>query len=148
VEKAQETLPVELVVLDRIFSPTERDRFLDSFDLYLFPTLREPFGITVVETGARGLPVVTTDSPGPKYLLETAEQDKHDWGWLTEYGVLVKRTDDPERNLDAHVAEGLVATLEDWPAAARRTLAFHHFIKDHFTWENVVRSYVELYQGG
>ncbi len=147
VKAARQMLPVELLVFDGIFSPAARDAFLDRFDLYLFPTLREPFGITVVEAGARGLAVVTTDSPGPLYILDTPSREEHNWGLTTGYGILVRRTDDPEQNLASNVAQGLAAALDSWEATAARALAFHSCIGERFTWPKVVEEYAALYRG-
>jgi len=138
---------LEFIIFDHIFAPHERDEFLDRFDLYLFPTLLEPFGMTVVETGARGLPVVTTDTPGPVHILESPRREEYAWGTVTDYGVLVRRTDDPERNLAPNVAQALAWTLENWETAATRALAFHQCVRERFTWPKVTEAYLALYRG-
>jgi len=144
---ARRVLPVEFTIFGHIFAPAERDPFLDRFDLYVFPTLREPFGITVVETGARGLPVVATDSPGPAYILDSPRREEHAWGTVTDYGVLVRRTDDPERNLAPNVAQALAWALENWEAMTTRALAFHRRVQEQFTWPKVADEYTALYRG-
>jgi glycosyltransferase involved in cell wall biosynthesis len=146
VKAARYVLPVELAIFDHIFAPAERDRFLDCFNLYLFPTLREPFGITVVEAGARGLPVVTTNSPGPAYILDSPQREEYVWGTVTDYGVLARRTDDPEQNLAPNVAQALVWAMENWETTARQTLAFHRRVQERFTWQKVTEAYLALYQ--
>jgi glycosyltransferase involved in cell wall biosynthesis len=147
IEAARRVLPVEFTVFDHIFAPAERDHFLNRFNLYLFPTLREPFGITVVEAGARGLPVVTTDSPGPAYILDSPQREEYAWGTVTDYGVLVRRTDDPEQNLAPNVAQTLAWTLENWETTATRALAFHQRVQERFTWQKVTEAYLALYRG-
>jgi glycosyltransferase involved in cell wall biosynthesis len=146
IKAARHVLPVKLTVFDHIFAPAKRDRFLDRFNLYLFPSLREPFGITVVEAGARGLPVVTTDSPGPVYILESPRREEYTWGMATDYGVLIRRTGDPEQNLAPNVAQALAWTLETWEATAARALAFHQRIQARFTWPKVTEAYLALYR--
>jgi len=146
IEAARRVLPVEFTVFDHIFAPAERDPFLDRFDLYLFPTLREPFGITVVETGARGLPVVTTDSPGPVYILDSPRREEYTWGTVTDYGVLARRTDDPERNLALNVTQALAWALDNWEAMTARALASHRRIQERFTWPKVTEAYLALYR--
>jgi len=147
IEATKRVLPVEFTIFDHIFTPAERDRFLDRFHLYLFPTLREPFGLTVVEAGARGLPVVTTDSPGPAYILGSSQSEEHAWGTVTDYGVLMQRSDDPEQNLAPNVAQALAWTLENWETAATQTLAFHRRVQERFTWPKVTEAYLALYRG-
>jgi len=146
IESARHVLPVEFTLFDRIFTPAERDLFLDRFDLYLFPTLREPFGITVVEAGARGLTVVTTDSPGPAYILDSPRCLEFPWGTVTDHGILTKRTENPEQNLAQNLAEALAWTMGNWGKAVSRTLTFHRCIQKRFTWQNVTEAYLELYR--
>ncbi len=147
IEATRRVLPVELTIFDHIFTPAERDPFLDRFNLYLFSTLREPFGLTVVEAGARGLPVVTTDSPGPTYILDSPRREEYAWGTVTDYAVLTRRTDDPEQNLARNVAQALVWTLGNWKTAATQALAFHQRVQERFTWPKVTEAYLALYRG-
>ena len=147
VEAASAKLSVELKVLDGIYKPAVRDAFFDNFDVYLFPTLREPFGITVIEAAARGLAVVTTDSPGPLYFMGTEGAAEHPWGWATDHGLLLRRTDDPEKNLTGHVAAGLEVALGDWSQTAARALSFHKLAGERFAWPGVVDAYLKLYRG-
>jgi glycosyltransferase involved in cell wall biosynthesis len=101
----------------------------------------------VVEAGARGLPVVTTDSPGPAYILDSPRREEHAWGTVTDYGVPVQRTNDPEQNLAPNVAQALAWTLENWETAATRALAFHQCVQERFTWQKVTEAYLALYEG-
>ena len=147
IEATRHVLPMEFTIFDHIFAPAERDPFLDRFNLYLFSTLREPFGLTVVEAGARGLPVVTTDSPGPAYILDSPRREEYAWGTVTDCGVLTRRTDDPEQNLAPNVAQALAWTLENWKTAATQALAFHRRVQERFTWPKVTEAYLALYRG-
>ena len=40
-------------------------KYMAAMDCYVMPSYREGFGLTVVEAGAMGLPVICTDIPGP-----------------------------------------------------------------------------------
>jgi glycosyltransferase involved in cell wall biosynthesis len=147
IEAARRVLPVEFTIFDHIFTFEERDPFLDRFHLYLFPSLRELFGMTVVEVGARGLPVVTADSPGPVYILDSPQREEYPWGTVTDYGVLARRTNDPERNLAPNIAQALAWALENWETTATQALAFHQRVQERFTWPKVTEEYLVLYQG-
>ena len=41
------------------------EKYMAAMDCYIMPSYREGFGLTVVEAGAMGLPVICTDIPGP-----------------------------------------------------------------------------------
>ncbi|MBL7064921.1 MAG: hypothetical protein ISS49_12055 [Anaerolineae bacterium] len=64
----------------------------------------------------------------------------------TDYGVLTRRTGDPEQNLAPNVAQALAWTLETWEATAARALAFHQRIQERFTWPKVTEAYLALYR--
>lgn len=46
-------------------STNEVEKYMAAMDCYVMPSYREGFGLTVVEAGAMGLPVICTDIPGP-----------------------------------------------------------------------------------
>jgi len=49
-------------------------KFFDSVDIFILPSLHEPFGIILLEAFARGKVVITTDSEGP-YEIATDGRD-------------------------------------------------------------------------
>lgn len=138
---------VTLRFFDRIFSAGERNQFMDGFDLYLFPTLREPFGITVLEAAARGLMVITTDADGPRYLLEKGQVVEKSWGYLSDIGIYAKRTEDPDTHFARNLAGALDWVLRNWDAAAARMLRFHQEIRRRHTWRAIAEQYLEFYSG-
>ncbi len=44
--------------------------FLKEANLFVLPSLDEPFGIVVLEAMALGIPIVSSDSKGPKEILD------------------------------------------------------------------------------
>lgn len=46
-------------------STKEVQRYMAAMDCYVMPSYREGFGLTVVEAGAMGIPVICTNIPGP-----------------------------------------------------------------------------------
>lgn len=54
--------------------------FLEGASLFVLPSLDEPFGIVIIEAMARGLPIVSTATQGPREILGERE------GWLVEPG--------------------------------------------------------------
>ena len=46
-------------------SSNEVEKYMAAMDCYVMPSYREGFGLTVVEAGAMGLPVICTNIPGP-----------------------------------------------------------------------------------
>lgn len=46
-------------------STSDVQKYMAAMDCYVMPSYREGFGLTVVEAGAMGLPVICTDIPGP-----------------------------------------------------------------------------------
>ncbi|MDK9697128.1 MAG: glycosyltransferase [Siculibacillus sp.] len=70
-----ETLAAELGVADRVhlvgeLQPTAIGEFLAALDLFVFPTVAETFGLAAVEAAAAGVPVVATDLPVLREVLE------------------------------------------------------------------------------
>ena len=90
------------------------------------PALNEPFGLTILEAAAAGLPVVATSSGGPVDILARCEN-----------GVLVDPTDAKD------IAEGALSLLTDagrWDACAqagRRACAY-------YDWSRHAADYVAL----
>ena len=94
--------------------------------VFVNPALNEPFGLTLLEAAAAGLPVVATSSGGPVDIVERCAN-----------GVLVDPTD-PEA-----IAEGALTLLTDddaWSRCARAGLDACAY----YDWERHARDYVAL----
>ncbi|QEY32589.1 glycosyltransferase [Synechococcus sp. RSCCF101] len=94
--------------------------------LFVNPALTEPFGLTLLEAAASGLPVVATDDGGPRDILERCRN-----------GLLVDPTD-----LDAlqETLELAVADRDRWQSWRRQGLAA---VQATFSWQAHVRCYLE-----
>lgn len=139
-------VPITIRTFEAIFKPAERDAFLDQFHIYLFPSLREPFGITLIEAGARGLIVVSTDAVGPHYILDDTDAREMPWGRLAACGILASRTDDPSAALAQNLGRALAWALEHWDQSAARALAFRARIQTRYTWSQVAHEYLAVYR--
>ncbi len=56
------------------------ESFLRSGDVFVLPSLDEPFGLVVLEAMAIGLPIISSDTQGPREILDT------DTAWLSRTG--------------------------------------------------------------
>ena len=94
--------------------------------VFINPALTEPFGLTLLEAAACGLPLVATENGGPVDIISNCRN-----------GILV----DP---LDADaITKALLDLLEDparWNEASRNGL---EGVRRHYTWKAHASSYVE-----
>jgi len=94
--------------------------------VFINPALTEPFGLTLLEAAATGLPVVATENGGPVDIISNCNN-----------GILV----DP---LDASaIAQALLSLLRDrqaWQKASQRGLAG---VRRHYTWQAHAQLYLE-----
>ncbi|MGI8573987.1 MAG: MSMEG_0565 family glycosyltransferase [Egibacteraceae bacterium] len=98
-------------------------------DAFLFPSVKEGFGLVVLEALAAGLPVVTTDIPVFREYLTEGE------------GVLLVRAGDSRA-----LAGGMLRLATD--AQLRSALAAQGpEIAARFSWETCAQQHVDLYRG-
>ena len=94
--------------------------------VFVNPAFTEPFGLTLLEAAASGLPIVSTDDGGPRDIIAACEN-----------GLLVDATDPRE------IATGLEAALADrdrWNRWSRRGITRVH---EHFSWSAHAERYLE-----
>lgn len=93
--------------------------------VFINPALTEPFGLTLLEAAASGLPIVATNDGGPRDIIANCQN-----------GVLV----DP---LDAHEIEhALLRALTDsekWETWSRQGIEGAH---KHYSWSNHAKRYL------
>ncbi len=97
--------------------------------LFVNPALTEPFGLTLLEAAACGLPMVATDDGGPKDILSRCEN-----------GLLVDVTD-LEAFRDALETAG--SNLSLWKTWSNNGL---EGVSRHFSWDAHVCNYIALMQ--
>ncbi len=100
----------------------------DSKGVFVNPAFHEPFGITVIEASATGIPVVVTDNGGPVEILENCE-----------CGVLV----DP-RNTMA-IAKSCLQIINDpplWEEYSQNGIAL---TRKHYSWEATAKRELALF---
>ena len=122
----------EAGVTDRaIFRPLSREvqKYFAAADVFVFPTIYEPYGMVIAEAMAAGVPTLTSRCAGAADLIEHGRT-----GWLV----------DPPWNIPA-IAEGLGRLANDpslcaeMGAAARRTI-------EVYTWDIVAERTMGVYQ--
>ncbi len=94
--------------------------------VFVNPALTEPFGLTLIEAAASGLPIVATTDGGPRDIVANCDN-----------GLLVDPLD-----TDA-IAASLEAVLSDpraWLRRARRGIAG---VARHYTWDAHVEKYMK-----
>ena len=97
--------------------------------LFVNPALTEPFGLTLLEAAACGLPMVTTDDGGPRDILSRCEN-----------GLLVDVTD-LEAFRDGLETAGSNLTL--WKTWSNNGI---EGVSRHFSWDAHVCNYIALMQ--
>ncbi len=92
---------------------------------FINPALTEPFGLTLLEAAASGLPIVATNDGGPRDIIANCQN-----------GLLIDPLDE-----DA-IEKGLLRMLtepEQWDAWSKQGLAGVH---EHYAWSNHARKYL------
>lgn len=95
--------------------------------LFVNPALTEPFGLTLIEAAASGLPIVATEDGGPRDIIGNCHN-----------GILVNPLD------SAAIAQALLHILDDrklWQKYAKNGL---NGVKRHYRWETHTESYLEI----
>ncbi|MEA3506097.1 MAG: glycosyltransferase [Elusimicrobiota bacterium] len=96
--------------------------------IFVNPALQEPFGLTIIEAMASGLPVAATQNGGPSEILKGGQ-----------YGVLVEPT------LPHSLKKGLEKLLiaGQWKKFSNAGM---ERVKEKFTWDIAAAEYKELFE--
>jgi glycosyltransferase involved in cell wall biosynthesis len=102
---------------------------LNAADLLVLPSVREQFGLVLIEAMACGLPVVAVDAHGPAGIVEPGRT-----GWLVP-------PDD-----QAALAEALVEAVNHPAERARRGIAAWHAARARYSLAGVASAVADVYQ--
>ncbi|MCJ7816068.1 MAG: glycosyltransferase, partial [Xanthomonadales bacterium] len=94
--------------------------------VFVNPALTEPFGLTLLEAAASGLPLVATENGGPVDIISNCQN-----------GILINPLDPPA------IAEALLSLLTDrrrWEEAASNGIKG---VLQHYTWQAHAAAYME-----
>jgi len=94
--------------------------------VFVNPALTEPFGLTLIEAAASGLPVVATMDGGPRDIVANCDN-----------GILV---DPLDTKAIADALETVLSNPRDWQRRARRGIAG---VARHYTWDAHVEKYLK-----
>ncbi|MEB3224530.1 MAG: HAD family hydrolase [Synechococcus sp.] len=121
------------VAYPKFLSPQEIGELyrLASFSQGVFvnPALTEPFGLTLIEAAASGLPVVATEDGGPVDILRNCQN-----------GYLVNPLD--PRDIAAKISD-ILGDPQRWQQFSQRGV---QQVQQTYTWESHVQSYMEVVQ--
>lgn len=95
--------------------------------VFVNPALTEPFGLTLIEAAASGLPIVATEDGGPRDIIQNCNN-----------GVLVNPLDTED------IAKGLKEVLLDWETWQRRSTQGLKGVREHYSWEAHARCYLDM----
>lgn len=98
-------------------------------DVFLVPSRHEPLGNVVLDGWAHGVPVIATDSAGPKALINDGQT-----------GLLVAVDD------DAAMAKAITRVLGDKALAEHLATSGHQHMQQSFTEEQIVDQYLAMYR--
>ncbi len=95
--------------------------------VFVNPALTEPFGLTLIEAAASGLPIVATEDGGPRDIIQNCNN-----------GVLVNPLEP-----DA-IAKGIEEVLLDWEGWQHRSTQGLKGVREHYSWEAHAVRYLEM----
>jgi sucrose-phosphate synthase len=95
--------------------------------VFVNPALTEPFGLTLIEAAASGLPIVATEDGGPTDIIKNCNN-----------GLLINPLDTED------IAGKLKEVLLDWEQWQLRSTLGLQGVREHYSWEAHARRYLEL----
>jgi len=95
--------------------------------VFVNPALTEPFGLTLIEAAASGLPIVATEDGGPRDIIENCNN-----------GLLIDPLDSED------ISSKLNQVLLDWENWQQRSTEGLKGVREHYSWEAHARRYLEM----
>jgi sucrose-phosphate synthase len=97
--------------------------------VFVNPALTEPFGLTLIEAAASGLPIVATEDGGPRDIIHNCQN-----------GVLVNPLDSED------IAKGIKEIINNWELWQQRSTSGLQGVREHYSWEAHAKHYMEMIQ--
>jgi glycosyltransferase involved in cell wall biosynthesis len=107
----------------------DRAALYKAADVCVYPPREEPFGNVVIEAWSCGVPIVTTASTGPSWLVHKDED------------AILTPIDDVEA-----LAEGIRRVVGSKPLAQKLIAAGRRRVAEEFSENAIVRRYIELFE--
>jgi len=141
-EGAQEVLTDLLLLIDRydLYGKVAYPKHHSSDDVALIyrlaaasggvfvnPALTEPFGLTLIEAAASGLPIVATEDGGPRDIIANCKN-----------GLLIDPLDTDQ------IASSILTVLGDWEGWQERSTNGLKGVREHYSWEAHAESYLAV----
>lgn len=98
----------------------EVQKYMAAMDCYVMPSYREGFGLTVVEAGAMGIPVICTNIPGPTDAIHNEET-----------GLIIEK-----KNVQA-LQEAILRLYKDRELAKKLGQAGYENVKENYEQKNL-----------
>ncbi|OQX34312.1 MAG: HAD family hydrolase [Candidatus Sedimenticola endophacoides] len=95
--------------------------------VFINPALTEPFGLTLIEAAASGLPIVATEDGGPRDIVANCQN-----------GLLVNPLDHES------IADALLEILSDWEGWQERSVEGLRGVREHYSWQAHAANYLNL----
>jgi len=116
----------------------------DLADVFVMASPTEPFGITILESLARGTPVVVTDAEGPREIFGVGE--RLDKPFIeVKGGVMVSfsKEEDRPRNL----ALGLRYVIDRLNKFSVEAMGMIEYVRMNYSWKRIAEIFMRYYSG-
>ena len=101
-----------------------RDQLLDRADVFVMPSLSEPFGLVALEAAARHTPVIVSKTAGVAEALKTAIQIDF-WDTQQMTAAIIKLLDQPEYRQQIVAGQLRESSQLTWDKAATKVMAVY-----------------------
>lgn len=113
----------DIIKTDRV---TNVEKYISAMDVFVLPSYREGFGMSVIEASAMEVPVVVTEYPGPSGGMKDG---------LTGYAVPVKDDD--------KLCECILKLMNDDSLRKEMGIAGREFVEEAFEQKTFIEKYME-----